>query len=140
MRASPCTSETWKSKSGTPGGTTHRAMPSSFCPRNESPSAATWSSPAITATTSTLRRAACGGGRRARGPRDPDFSPGGGGGGGGPEIVDAQEQYHAAAEAAVREGAAAGLDDDALATAVRARFPDYLLPIVTPTAVARFKP
>ena len=59
---------------------------------------------------------------------------------GGPEILDAQEQYHAAVESVVREGAAAGLDDEALAAAVRARFPDYLLPIVTPTAVARFKP
>ncbi len=59
---------------------------------------------------------------------------------GGPEILDAQEQYHAVVESVVREGAAAGLDDEALAAAVRARFPDYLLPIATPTAVARFKP
>src|SRR3972149_5104194 len=120
MRASPCTSETWKSKSGTPGGTTRRAMPSSFCPRNGLPSAATWSSPVITATTSTLRRGGgAGGGARGRARGAPP-SYGGEWAGGG--------------------GAAAGLDDEALAAAVRARFPDYLLPIVTPTAVARFKP
>ncbi|HLC02779.1 MAG TPA: hypothetical protein VJK02_07070, partial [Anaerolineales bacterium] len=59
---------------------------------------------------------------------------------GGPEIVDAQEQYHAAVESVVREGAAAGLDDEALAAAVRARFPEHLLAVVTPSAVARFRP
>ncbi len=57
---------------------------------------------------------------------------------GGAEILDAQEEYHVVVESVVRESAAAGLDDAAVAAAVRARFPDYLLAIVIPAAVARF--
>jgi len=57
---------------------------------------------------------------------------------GGPELLDAQAAYHDAVEAVVREGRANGQDDRAIGAAIRARFPDYQLGIVVPSAVARF--
>jgi len=53
---------------------------------------------------------------------------------GGPELLDAQRVYHDTVEALVRAGAAAGIEDEAIADRVRGRFPDHRLSIVVPTA------
>lgn len=58
---------------------------------------------------------------------------------GGVEILAAQAAYHDAVETIVRAGTAAGHDDAALAAAVRGRFPEHRLALVTPSAVAAFR-
>ncbi|MGH2454373.1 MAG: MBL fold metallo-hydrolase [bacterium] len=52
---------------------------------------------------------------------------------GGPELLDAQRGYHDTVEALLRDGAAAGIEDEALADRVRGRFPDHRLSLVVPT-------
>ncbi|MBI3975461.1 MAG: MBL fold metallo-hydrolase [Armatimonadetes bacterium] len=58
---------------------------------------------------------------------------------GGPEILDEQAGYHEVMAGLVRDAAAKGLDDAAIAGEVRARFPNHLLGLVIPTAVVRLK-
>jgi cyclase len=56
----------------------------------------------------------------------------------GVEILDAQAAYHDAVEALVGTAGAGALTDEAIGEAVRVRFPDHHLSIVTPT-VARLR-
>lgn len=80
-------------------------------------------------------------GLRALGALDADVFIPGHGAPGGPELLDAQAAYHDAVEAILAETAAgpgqeaetAG-DEAAVADALRRRFPDYRLGIVTPAA------
>ncbi len=58
---------------------------------------------------------------------------------GGPDLLDEQGAYHDAVETVIREGAETGRDDSALGATLRARFPNYRLELVLPTAIARFK-
>lgn len=57
----------------------------------------------------------------------------------GPQVLEDQGRYHDAVEAIVREGAAEDKSDTAIEDALRARFPDFRLEIVIPTAVTRIK-
>lgn len=76
-------------------------------------------------------------GLRALESLDADAFIPGHGASGGPELLSAQTAYHDA----VREILAAGgaKDDEALVEELRARFPGYLLGMVLPTTVARFR-
>jgi len=55
---------------------------------------------------------------------------------GGIELLDLQAAYHDAVEAIVNEVLESGQSEDAAAAAIRERFPQYRLGIVTPTAIA----
>ncbi|MGQ0550226.1 MAG: MBL fold metallo-hydrolase [Armatimonadota bacterium] len=56
----------------------------------------------------------------------------------GPEALDRQAEYHDAVEAIVR-GADTSEQDNAVADAIRAGFPDHRLGIILPTAVRLFR-
>ncbi len=58
---------------------------------------------------------------------------------GGAELLEAQTRYHGAVEEIVSAGLAAGTDEAAIAGEIRARFPDYRLSVVVPSAVAKMK-
>lgn len=58
---------------------------------------------------------------------------------GGPELLQSQAEYHDAVERIVKSAMDAGQDDAAAAEAIRERFPDFHLRIVTPTAAARMR-
>jgi len=57
----------------------------------------------------------------------------------GPELLQAQAVYHETVEAVVRTGVESGQDDAAIAAALRERFPDYRLGLVTAAAAARIR-
>ncbi len=57
----------------------------------------------------------------------------------GPEILQEQAMYHETVEAVVRDGLEAGKDDAVIAADITARFPEYRLGLVTPTAVSRIR-
>lgn len=58
---------------------------------------------------------------------------------GGAELLETQTHYHRAVEEIVSAGLAAGTDEAAIAEEIRARFPDYRLSVVVPSAVAKMK-
>ncbi|MDQ7844188.1 MAG: MBL fold metallo-hydrolase [Armatimonadota bacterium] len=55
---------------------------------------------------------------------------------GGIELLDQQAAYHDAVEAIVNDALESGQTEDAAAAAIRERFPQYRLGIVTPAAIA----
>ncbi len=57
----------------------------------------------------------------------------------GPELLQTQAEYHDAVESIVKSAMDAGQDDAAVAEAIRDRFPDYHLRIVTPAAALRVR-
>lgn len=78
-------------------------------------------------------------GLRALRALDADVFVPGHGAPGGLELLDAQAAYHDAVAAIVAEAVEAGLDDEAAAAALRERFPEYRLGIVTPGGAARVR-
>lgn len=77
-------------------------------------------------------------GLKALGSLDADVFIPGHGSTGGSELLAHQAAYHDTIERIVTAGADAGEDDAAIASEIRAQFPDYRLGVVVPGAVTRF--